>query len=39
MKTRNLMSGETTISKWLIRIVVKIQTKLHEIEKTHFPIK
>ena len=39
MKTQNLISGETTISKCLTRIVVKIQTKVHEIGKTHFPIK
>ena len=39
MKNRNLMNGETTISKCLTRIVVKIQTKLHETGKTHFPIK
>ena len=39
MKTRNLMSGETTISKCLTRIVVKIETKLHQSGKTHFPIK
>ena len=39
MKTRNLMGGETTVSKCLTRIVVKIQTKLHETGKTRFPIK
>ena len=39
MKTRNLMGGETTISKCLTIIVVKRQTKLHETGKTHFPIK
>ena len=39
MKTRNLIGGETTISKCLTRIVVNIQKKLHETQKTHFPIK
>ena len=39
MKNPNLMTGDITISKCLTKIIVKIQTKLDQTGKTHFPIK
>ena len=39
MKTRNLMSEDITISKCLTKLIVKIQTKLDQTGKIHFPIK